>query len=252
MALGWSEKKCRRIRNLAGIKAQSMQRKHRYNRSSAEVIAPANLLKPYASFKDVERPQDGMRYNGMADKQVRAWAQDFTFIRHQASFCYLAVVLDLHTRQIVGWQLGAAHTAELICAALLSALSKHAAPNILHSDQGSEYLSERHQRLCDNYGIRMSASRRGSPWQNGFMERFFATLKNELPSFARVSDLAELFEIVARQIHYYNTKRIHTSLGMPPVVFAEQAAKRFTDSLTDSLLKISTLRKHKVSQKVGA
>ena len=120
----------------------------------------------------------------------------------------------------MGWQLGLRHTSELTYRAALDALSKHAPPTILHSDQGSEYLSTRHQQLCARFGMVLSCSAKASPWQNGFMERFFGTLKDELRSLTRFTDLAQLHEAVALAIHYYNTKRIHTAFDMPPVTYA--------------------------------
>lgn len=132
----------------------------------------------------------------------------------------LSRVLDLKTRRVVGWRLGTNHSSELTYAALLDALSKHLAPAILHSDQGSEYLSAKHQLLCERMEITLSASAKGSPWQNGFMERWFGNFKLELGPLNRFKNVAELHEAIALQIHYYNTKRIHTSLGMSPAAYA--------------------------------
>jgi putative transposase len=123
------------------------------------------------------------------------------------------------TREVVGWRLGTTHSSELTYTALLDALSKHPAPAILHSDQGSEYLSHRHQLLCERMEIRLSVSTKGSPWQNGFMERWFGNFKQELPSLKPLQ-LAQLHEAIAMQIHYYNTKRIHLALKMSPAAYA--------------------------------
>jgi transposase InsO family protein len=175
-------------------------------------------LHRYAVLKNLERPQDGMDYRGMVGAE--AWVQDFTYLWFEQSFCYLAVVLSLETRQVVGWRLGTNHSSELTYAALLDALSKHAAPAILHSDQGSEYLSSRHQLLCQNLEIQLSASNKASPWQNGYMERWFGGLKQELPPLSQLKGLAQLLEAIAMHIHYYNTERIHLALGMSPAAYA--------------------------------
>lgn len=151
---------------------------------------------------------------------AEAWAQDFTYLKHNNSFCYLAVVLSLKTRQVVGWRLGTNHTSELTHSALLDALSKHNTPAILHSDQGSEYLSYKHQELCDKMEIRLSASNKASPWQNGFMERWFGNFKREFVRVTKFKELAELHEAIALYIHYYNTSRIHTALNMSPAAYA--------------------------------
>jgi len=159
-----------------------------------------------------------MDYSAMV--KAEAWVQDFTYLWFEQSFCYLAIVLSLETRQVVGWRLGTNHSSELTYSALLDALSKHHTPAILHSDQGSEYLSHRHQLLCQNLEIQLSASNKASPWQNGYMERWFGGLKLELPPLNQFKGLAELHEAIALQIHYYNTKRIHTKLGMSPAAYA--------------------------------
>lgn len=99
----------------------------------AEIAAPPNILHDYAVFRDASRPQGGMDYSGMVDAE--AWVQDFTYIKHDGTFCYLAVVMSLKTREIVGWRLGTNHTSELTHSAVLDALSKHEGPAILHSDQ---------------------------------------------------------------------------------------------------------------------
>lgn len=216
--LGWSEQKTRRIRNLSGIKVPRASKKRRYKVGKPEISAPPNALHSYAIFKDETRPQDGMDYSGMVN--ASAWVQDFTYLWFERSFCYLAVVLDLKTRQAVGWRLGTNHSSELTYSAILDALSKHSPPAILHSDQGSEYLSHRHELLCQKMEITLSASNKASPWQNGFMERWFGTFKTELGLLSRFKDLSEVHEAVALQIHYYNTKRIHTALKTTPADYA--------------------------------
>ena len=184
----------------------------------AEITAPQNILHGYAGFKNSNRPQDGMSYADMVNAE--AWVQDFTFLKHDSAFCYLAVVMSLKTREIVGWRLGTSHSSELTHSALLDALSKHDSPAILHSDQGSEYLSHRHQLLCQRMEIQLSASNRASPWQNGFMERWFGNLKKEFGKVSRYDDLSQLHEALALYIHYYNTKRIHLSLKTTPAAYA--------------------------------
>lgn len=218
--LGWNKKKVRRIRNLAGIVIPKPTKKHRSRSGNAEISAPPNILQRYASFRNEARPQDGMDYSGMVN--AHAWAQDFTYMWFDRSLHYLAVVLDLKTRQVVGWRLGLSHSSELTYSALLDALSRHPAPAIVHSDQGSEYLSYKHQLLCDRMEILLSCSAKSSPWQNGYMERWFGGFKRELGPLGQFKDLPQLHEAIALQIHYYNTERIHTALGTSPAAYAEQ------------------------------
>lgn len=190
-------------------------------------MAPANALRQYAVFRDAKRPQDGMDYSNMVNAE--AWVQDFTHIWFEGAWCYLAVVMNLKTREVAGWRIGTNHSSELTYAALLDALSKHSAPAILHSDQGSEYLSHRHQLLCGRMEMQLSVSTKGSPWQNGFMERWFGNFKQELPSLKNLQGIAQLHEAIAMQIHYYNTKRIHLSLKMSPAAYA---ARLLSNSLS--------------------
>lgn len=218
--LNWSHNKTRRIRNLAEIVVPTASKRYRYpRRAQAEINAPSNMLHKYAVFKDERRPQDGMDYSDMVNAE--AWVQDFSYLRHNNSFCYLAVVMSLKTRQVVGWRLGTNHTSELTHSALLDALSKHDSPRILHSDQGSEYLSYKHQLLCERFEIALSVSNKSSPWQNGFMERWFNSFKLEFGKPTNYKDLAGLHEAIAIYIHYYNTKRIHTALKTTPTAYAK-------------------------------
>lgn len=211
--------KARRIRTLAGVVVPTASKKHRTRKGSApEVSAPPNVLQHFAAFKDESKPQAGMDYHAMT--RSGAWAQDFTYLKFQNAWYYLAGVLDLKTRQIVGWRLGTNHSSELTYAAVLDALSKHHVPTILHSDQGSEYLSQRHQQLCDKLEIQLSASGRGKPWQNGFMERWFGSFKLEAGDLHKHKDISQLHEAIALRIFYYNTKRIHTALKMSPAAYA--------------------------------
>jgi transposase InsO family protein len=181
-------------------------------------VAPANALKPYADFKDESRPQDGQTYARMAESG--AWVQDFTHIWFKGIWIYVATVEDLKTRRIVGWSMGLRHDADLVHRTVLDALSKYPPPAILHSDQGSEYLSYRLRDLCQKLEIELSCSDKASPWQNGFKERFYGTLKDELGPVSRFKDLSELYEGIALTIYYYNHKRIHTALRMSPVAYA--------------------------------
>jgi transposase InsO family protein len=115
------------------------------------------------------------------------------------------------------WKLGLRHSSDLTYTALLDALSRHRVPAILHSDQGSEYLSYKHQKLCERLEIQLSASAKASPWQNGYMERFFGTLKDELPPLGTLKSTEQLHEVIALTIHYYNHRRRHGALAATQV-----------------------------------
>lgn len=217
--LGWSENKARRIRKLAKVTASHPPKKPQSYKGKPEINPPLNHLQVYASFKDTSRPQDGMNYSLMT-KQANAWAQDFTYLRIRSGIFYLALVMDLTTREILSWKLGTNHSSSLTHIALIGALRSNPSPAILHSDRGSEYLSERHQDTCQRFEITLSASKPGKPWQNGFMERCIKSIKEELGPLANYRDIDELYVGVANAIHYYNHKRIHTALKMSPVAYA--------------------------------
>ena len=151
------------------------------------------------------------------------WVGDFTYIPWNNGFIYVATVMDVFNREILGWHIGLHHTADLVIKALEDALKKtNARPIIFHSDQGSEYMSFNCQEILKQLEIKISYSKKASPWENPFQESFYNNFKLELGSTNRFKDLGILTEIIARQIYYYNTDRIHTSLKMPPIQFKKQ------------------------------
>ena len=169
------------------------------------------------------------KYNITAQYPHHIWAEDFTYLKYQNKMYYAATVLDLYSRQIVGWALSAHHDTALIQEALLDALPKHTPPAILHNDQGTEYCSKKYYALCNGLGIRMSFSAKASPWQNPFQESFYREFKLELGAkhLDRFECLGEVTEAIARQLHYYNTSRIHTALRTNPAAYAA----RFEDNI---------------------
>ena len=160
-----------------------------------------------------------MDYSPMTEK-ANAWVQDFTYLRIRSGIFYLALVMNLSTREILSWKLGTNHSSELTHTALIQALRSNPSPSILHSDRGSEYLSERHQNTCARFEIQLSASKPGRPWQNGFMERCIKSIKEELGSIASYQTIDELYVGITNTISYYNHDRIHTALNMSPAAYA--------------------------------
>lgn len=158
----------------------------------------------------------------LVDKPNLVWVADFTYLPYQNKFVYLATVEDLFTRQILGWTVSVRHTADMVTEALLDALSRHAKPGIFHSDQGSEYRSELFLQTLKREHILPSMSEKASPWQNGYKESFYSQFKLELGYPDCYQTMGELIEAIALQIHYYNTKRIHSALKCAPNVFAER------------------------------
>jgi len=231
IALNWSNEKARRIRNLAAITAAKHSKQHRNKTTKAEIAAPGNALTPYIEYVNPECPWDGASFNKMATSSG-AWVQDFSYICYRGQWVYLAVVAELLTRRILGWEVGLRHTKELVHNALVSALSNNTAPPIIHDDQGGEYLSQLMQATYERHNITLSCSKKNSPWQNGFCESIFFTLKTELGNINRFNTLEELYEAIAGIIYYYNHERIHTALKTSPVKYAKQLMIKTAEPLT--------------------
>lgn len=218
--LGWSQKKTRRIRNLAQVTVKR-RKKHTRKRTKPEIAAPDNLLRPYYTLIDELHPEKGYTFEALEDPALRIWVQDFTYIWWKGRFYYLACIKELATRRIVGWCLSLYHDADMVCMALSDALVHYAPPCILHDDRGSEYLSQKHAKLCAKHNIAMSASAPGKPPENGFMESFFSSFKTEMLGVIKnCTSEAELHECIAAWIYYYNHIRIHTALKMSPEAYA--------------------------------
>jgi len=157
------------------------------------------------------------------DRPNLIWVADFTYIPFQGKFVYLATIMDLFAREIIGFAVSLTHDRFMCLDALQAALMRtKIAPIYHHSDQGSEYDSEDYiQKLIDNQ-ITVSMSKKASPWENGFQESFYSQFKVDLGRPNQFETLGELIEAIYLQINYYNTNRIHTSLKTNPVKFREQ------------------------------
>jgi transposase InsO family protein len=150
------------------------------------------------------------------------WASDFTYFRFHGKWWYLCTVLDIFSREIVGFSFSSHHDQELILSGLRDALNQQKAPTYLHTDQGSEYQSCGYFDLLDANDIKASFSSKASPWQNGYQESFYSEFKKDLGDISRFETIGEFMEGLYRQIHYYNTRRIHSALKVPPALFRQQ------------------------------
>jgi transposase InsO family protein len=137
------------------------------------------------------------------DAPNQVWVSDFTYLPHYGRFVYLATLEDVFTRQVVGWEVSTRHNADLVSQTLLNALKHYPAPQICHSDQGSEYRSQKYLNLLKSLNIKPSMSEKASPWHNGHKESFYSGFKLELGHPECYPTLGELIEAIARQIHYY-------------------------------------------------
>jgi len=146
---------------------------------------------------------------------------DFTRIPYKDGIVYLATYMDLFTREIVGWNISTKHTSELVMNALFDAIKTLGKiPKIVHTDQGSEYQSKDYLSMLLKLGIQVSMSKKASPWENAYQESWYDNFKTDLGlEFDRFNDIGELIEAIHQTINYYNNKRIHTKLKMPPAKF---------------------------------
>lgn len=145
----------------------------------------------------------------------RAWAGDITFIPTSAGWLYLAVVIDLYSRRVVGWSLADHMRSDLLLDALYQALqTRPVKRTIFHSDRGSQYGSTAFRQALAQAGLRQSMSRRATPYDNAWTESFIGTLKHEMLQGGCFDDAndarTEIFEYIDG---YYNTHRKHSAIG---------------------------------------
>ena len=153
------------------------------------------------------------------------WVADITYIRLQYEFVYLAVILDAHSRRVIGWSLGKTLEADLAVDALKMAIRRgRGEPGLVHhSDRGIQYASRAYTDLLTAHGIRISMSRRGNPYDNAKAESFMKTLKYEEVHRTEYRDFRDAQQQIGRFIEsVYNQKRLHSALGyLPPAEFEE-------------------------------
>ena len=166
--------------------------------------------------------------NFTAERPNQIWAADITYIWTREGWLYLAVVMDVFSRRIVGWSLKQRLTAELAIEALQMALSCRRPPRDLihHSDRGSQYASGEYSRLLTLHGILPSMSRAGNCWDNAMMESLFGRLKTELVHPTEFQTRAHACEEIFEYIEsFYNRQRRHSSLGyLSPAAFEASVA----------------------------
>ncbi|WP_295852193.1 IS3 family transposase [Tardiphaga sp.] len=157
----------------------------------------------------------------------RKWIADFTYIWTAEGWIYVAAVIDLFSRRVVGWSMQTEMTAQLVTDALVMAIWRRGKPDALlhHSDRGSQYTSEQFQRLMADHGVVCSMSRSGNVWDNAAMESFFSSLKTERTARkiyrTRNEAKADVFDYIER---FYNPKRRHSTIGyLSPMEFEQRA-----------------------------
>jgi putative transposase len=197
-------------------------RRHRRRRPIDEGVRPEHLIAANVLQRDFQAPEPNVK-----------WAADFTYVDTAEGWLYVAVVLDLFSRRVVGWSMSPSMSSQLVIDALLMAIWRRGRPKELlhHSDQGSQYTAEDFQRLLSHQGISCSMSRKGDCWDNAAMESFFSSLKQERiyrkPRYrTRDEARADVFDYIER---FYNPRRRHSTLGqISPVQFEQQFSTQCT------------------------
>lgn len=209
--LKFNKKRILRIMRKFGLKP--------FRRRAKYPPKPEDQNRPPAKFENLIKGFCPIRPNVV-------WATDFTYISFQGRFIYLATVIDVFTREIIGWNISRFHNQQLVVGALLNAMANTKAKSIYHhSDQGAEYESIEYIELLQDNGIIISMSAKASPWENPFQESYYSQFKVELADVNRFELLGELVENIYQTIYDYNMTRIHTALKTSPVKFKEQYLK---------------------------
>jgi len=200
-----------RLMLAAGLQARRKRRRLPFDLG----VRPEHAIAPNVLDRDFEATVPNQR-----------WVADFTYIWTDEGWLYVAAVLDLFSRLVVGWSMQSQMTAQLVSDAMLMAIWRRrpSAELLHHSDQGSQYTSEQFQALLAHHGVTCSMSRSGNCWDNAAMESFFSTLKTERCSRkvyrTRDEARADVFDYIER---FYNPRRRHSTLDyLSPLEYEQQ------------------------------
>jgi len=207
-----SRKRVERLMRKHGLRSVRSPLRRRYKGGKPAVVAPNRLQRQF----NVKHPD-------------RAWVTDITYLRTAEGWLYLAVVIDLYSRAVIGWSMKSSLARELAMDALLMAIwRRHPAPGVvIHSDQGVQYGSDDWRRFCREHGLEVSMSRRGNCWDNSVAESFFSSLKKERVRGriygSREEARSDLFDYIEV---FYNRQRRHGHLGgLAPMMFEAANSK---------------------------
>lgn len=166
-------------------------------------------------------------FNPVAPNEV--WAGDVTYLRTGEGWMYLAIVMDLYSRRIVGWHIDKRMTTDLVSRAMMRAYNLRQPKRglVFHSDRGSQYTSKRFRKLLSGYGIRSSMGGVGACWDNAVVERFFGSLKHDWILKVHQPTREHMKQDVAAYMRYYNSDRLHTANGdLSPINYERNSLKR--------------------------
>jgi putative transposase len=194
--------------------------KKRIARIMRENGIEAKIFRKYRNTtqSDHQREKSGNLLNRAFSRQRvnEAWASDITYIRTAEGWLYLAAVMDIYSRKVIGWQLDKTLSSDLVERALRNALLDRKIKRgiIFHSDQGIQYTSDNFRRMLRENGFQQSMSRKGNCWDNAIIETFFHTLKTELTNRVKYKTREEARLSIFEYIEiFYNRKRLHSAIG---------------------------------------
>jgi len=197
-----NRKRVKRVMNLFGIKP--------YRRRGKRWLKPREIKHKLPNLLLIEYPSE----------PGKIWVSDFTLISYYDKKVYLCTVMDLWNREIVGLSVLTNHSVQLVLNAFLSAIHNHPRPVIFHSDNGREYDSKSFIGMLTELNIKISRSKLGCPWENGYQESFYDKFKIDLGAPNRFESLGELIYQIYHQVYLYNHTRIHSALKCSPVQFS--------------------------------
>ena len=165
-------------------------------------------------------------FNPTAPNEV--WAGDVTYLKTGECWMYLAIVMDLYSRRIVGWHIDKRMTTDLVSRAMIKAYNHRQPPIglVFHSDRGSQYTSKQYRKLLAGLGLRASMGDVGACWDNAVVERFFGSLKHDWIFKIAQPTREHMKEDVAAYMRYYNLERLHTSNGNQSPINYENSQKK--------------------------
>lgn len=210
LALGVNRKRVRRVMRLFGL--------HPYRRRGRKWRKTKPVSVQYPNLLQMEYPE----------YPHHVWVSDFTELAFHDGKIYVATVLDLYTRQVVGLSVATRKGTPLVMQSFLGAMLHHPRPDIFHSDNGREYDALAFRSVLSDLSITLSRSHPGSPWENGYQESFYSQFKVDLGDPNRFQTLGELVAEIYLTVWTYNNTRIHSRLKMPPALFAHKQKTAFS------------------------
>lgn len=210
-------------------------------RKRRRVIAKFKLqMKPKKQFvRTTDSNHDFLVYPNLLEELAidninQVWTADITYIRIENGFVYLAVLIDLYSRKVIGWQISKRIDSRLVLDSLRMAIERRKPPKGVthHSDRGVQYLCDEYTALLEKHGFHMSCSRKGNPYDNAWTASFMKTLKYDevyMYGYNTFLDVVERLPFFIEEV--YNKKRLHSSLGyVPPEEFEQRTIMEYQQS----------------------